>query len=40
MLRPMQLIGIIIVEALPGVEAVMRDWRIAPGFFFERLLCR
>jgi hypothetical protein len=40
MLHAMHLKGIIAGEALPGVTALMRDSRIAPGFFFERLLCR
>jgi len=40
MLHATQLIGIIGDEALPGGMALMRDARIAPGFFFERLLCR
>lgn len=40
MLHTTQLIGMIGDEALPGVTALMRDARIASGFFFERLLCR
>lgn len=40
MLHGTYLKGIIGDEALPGVTAWMRDARIAPGFFFERLLCR
>ena len=40
MLHATHLKGIIRDEALPGVTALMRDARIAPGFFFERLLCR